>query len=149
MAAARVGVAVIASAAVTSEWWLAPLSPDAGLLQRQITCSALQDEHGAELRRITQGKQTFTDGEAWRPQFTALEYAKRGIGIANSLHTMRLARDKNLVIDGKVTFENVDYEQAGKLWLELGKKRGIDVAWGGDFKSVDSVHFSCPYQGVK
>jgi hypothetical protein len=91
----------------------------------------------------------FTDGEAWRPQFAAVEYAKRGMGIPNSLHTLRLARDKNLVIDGKVSFTPADYKLAGDIWKEVGPIFKIEAAWGGDFKSVDAVHFSCVWQGVK
>jgi hypothetical protein len=89
------------------------------------------------------------DGESRRTAEQAAANAHKGIGIANSLHIIGLARDKFVVIDGKVTFDPNDYLQAGVLWEELGKGFNIPTAWGGRWQSVDAVHFSCAYKGVK
>jgi D-alanyl-D-alanine carboxypeptidase len=129
-----------------------PVSPpadDHSLVAKQATCSRLHAIHELELYRRTNGSHVFTDGEAWRPVETARMYAARGDGISNSLHTKRLARDRNLFIDGKLATTKAEYKLAGDIWKEVGKAANIDVAWGGDFTSVDSPHFSCPHGGVK
>ena len=83
-------------------------------------------------------------GEVYRPPYTAAEYAKRGIGVANSVHTLKLAADLVLSIDGKVTFENSDYAPLAQKWLTLHD----DARAGHYFASVDSVHFSFEHNGV-
>lgn len=91
----------------------------------------------------------FTPGEAWRPTWVAKTYAAKGMGIAQSLHTKRLAFDNNLVLGGKVTFDPKDYVLAGLIWEKIGPVFGIKPAWGGRFSSVDAVHFSCEWEGYK
>lgn len=87
---------------------------------------------------------TLTLGEAWRTPEQAEWNAQRGIGVAHSLHTERLAIDLNLFKDG-VLITTVDgYRPLGNYWKGLN-----DLArWGGDFKSPDSDHFSLTWQGI-
>lgn len=84
-------------------------------------------------------------GEAWRTREQAEKYAKEGKGIANSLHTLRLAVDLNLFHPetGAYLTDAADYEFAGRFWKSLGG------AWGGDFASRDANHFSLAYEGRK
>lgn len=89
-----------------------------------------------------------TIGEAHRPQFTAIEYAKRGLGIKNSLHCDKLAIDLFLFKDGKWLQSFADYVPMAKYWLSLGT-HDIKTTWGGHFKKVDCVHFSVEYMGRK
>jgi hypothetical protein len=89
----------------------------------------------------------FKAGEAFRTEWQALEYAKKGIGVANSLHTKSLAWDKFVFVNNQVSFKPEDYKVAGEHWEALGKKYGIETAWGGRFN--DAVHFSCSYKGIK
>jgi hypothetical protein len=91
----------------------------------------------------------FTDGEALRPQWVAIENSKRGIGIVNSLHVKGLARDKYLFVAGKYSDSPKDYVLAGVIWEAIGPSFGVKTYWGGRFSTIDAVHFSCGYQGVK
>ncbi len=80
----------------------------------------------------------------YRPPYTAEEYERRGVGIANSVHTKKLAVDLILSINGKVTFENADYTPLAEKWLTVhGSARA-----GHYFASVDSGHFSFEHEGV-
>jgi hypothetical protein len=82
-----------------------------------------------------------TFGEAYRtPEQAALD-AKKGSGIAHSLHTDRLAVDLNLFISGVYQGDTEAYEPMGVYWESLGG------AWGGRFKRADGNHFSLAYQG--
>lgn len=84
-------------------------------------------------------------GEVYRPPFTAAEYARQGKGIRNSAHTKKLAADLFLVIDGKVTWDNDDYEELAHKWETMH-----DLAYAGHyFRNRDSVHFSFEHNGVK
>ena len=86
-----------------------------------------------------------TFGEAWRtPQQAALN-AKAGIGIANSLHTQRLAVDLNLWQGGQYITDPTAYKPLGDQWKTMHEL----ACWGGDFKSVDADHFSMTFGGVK
>lgn len=86
-----------------------------------------------------------TYGEAYRtPEQAALNAAK-GTGIANSLHTQRLAVDLNLFKDGQFLQQKEDYAPLGAYWKSLDP----DCCWGGDFSRPDSDHFSLTWQGVK
>lgn len=84
-----------------------------------------------------------TLGEAYRPRETAAIYAKRGIGIKDSLHTQRLAIDLNLFIDGVYRADTEAYRSLGVFWKNLDPKN----RWGGDFKDgkgrpkPDGCHF--------
>lgn len=88
-----------------------------------------------------------TLGEAWRPRATAEYYAKKGIGIKNSLHTKRLAIDINLFKNGKYLTSTKAYTKLGEWWEKQGEKYKVVTAWGGRFK--DGGHFSLSHKGVK
>ncbi len=135
------------AAAIGSVFFLPPDDESSALVDYQRRCTLAQSFHDSYIPKVTNGRMFFTDGESWRPEITALAYAKQGIGIKNSLHTKRLARDKNLVVNGKVSFAGADYQLAGEIWEAIGPAFGVQTAWGGRFG--DSVHFSCAWQGVK
>lgn len=86
-----------------------------------------------------------TFGEAWRSPQEAARDAATGAGIANSLHTQRLAVDLNLWKDGTYTPNPVDYKPLGDYWKQLNPIN----AWGGDFHTVDADHFSMSFGGRK
>ena len=89
---------------------------------------------------------TLTFGEAYRTPEQAALNAKNGTGIANSLHTKRLAIDFNVFVDGKYLTKSEDLRELGEYWKSLNPKN----AWGGDFKTnPDGNHFSQSYGGVK
>jgi len=117
------------------------------LVEYQARCNYAHAWFDQYIVTASSGRLRFTDGEAWRPQITAIAYAKQGLGIANSLHTQRLARDKNLIKDGKYTGNPVDYREAGEIWEAIGPKFGVQTAWGGRFN--DANHFSCAWGDVK
>lgn len=84
-----------------------------------------------------------TLGEAWRPDFLALEYAKRKMGVMYSLHSLRLAVDLNYFVEGKYQRRSEAYRVLGEKWESMGG------AWGGRFKRPDGNHFSLEHNGVK
>ena len=85
-----------------------------------------------------------TFGEAYRTPEQAKLNAKSGAGIANSLHTQRLAVDFNLFINGQYQTSTEAYTPLGEYWESLG---GV---WGGRFKTrPDGNHFSLEHNGVK
>lgn len=124
-----------------------PKAESSELVAYQRKCTLAQDWHTLYMHKATKGRMGFTDGEAHRPPELAALYAKQGKGIANSLHIKRLARDKILVLDGKITFEPTHYAMAGEAWEQGAGAFGVQPAWGGRFG--DAVHFSCAWQGVK
>lgn len=87
-----------------------------------------------------------TAGELYRtPQQAALN-AQSGAGIANSLHTQRLAVDLQLFINGVYQTNAAAYRPLGDYWKTLDP----DCAWGGDFqKLVDADHFSLSWNGIQ
>ena len=88
-------------------------------------------EHGYEL----------TLGEAYRTPEQAALNAASGKGIANSLHTVRLAIDLNLFKDGKWLQNTEDHKPLGEYWESIGG------AWGGRFR--DGNHYSLEHEGRK
>ena len=84
-----------------------------------------------------------TFGEAYRTPEQAQLNAKSGKGIANSLHTQRLAVDFNLFINGQYQTDSAAYKPLGEVWESLGG------AWGGRFSRPDGNHFSLEHNGVK
>lgn len=85
-----------------------------------------------------------TYGEAYRTPEQAAMNAKKGSGIANSLHTQRLAVDFNLFINGQYQDKSEAYLPLGEYWESLGG------SWGGRFKSnPDGNHFSLEHNGVR
>ncbi len=90
-------------------------------------------DHGLEL----------TFGEAYRTPEQAALNAKNGTGIANSLHTKRLAVDLNLFIEGEYMTSSEAYRPLGEKWEDLGG------AWGGRFHKPDGNHFSLEWEGIR
>jgi hypothetical protein len=126
---------------------IAPSEDASALVAYQAQCNYAHAWFDKYIVDKSNGAIRITDGEAWRPQITALAYAKQGIGIANSLHIQRLARDKNFILNGKYTGNPADYKEAGEIWEAIGPSFGLDTAWGGRFN--DANHFSCAWKGVK
>ncbi len=87
-----------------------------------------------------------TFGDAYRSPEQAKANAAAGSGIANSLHTQRLAIDLNLFKDGIYVTDSAAYKPLGDFW------KGLDAGccWGGDFVTrADGNHFSIQHNGVK
>ncbi len=91
------------------------------------------DEHGFRV----------TFGEAYRTPEQAALNAKKGSGIANSLHTQRLAVDLNLFVNGDYQAQSAAYLPLGEFWESIGG------SWGGRFKKPDGNHFSLEHDGVR
>ncbi|EMV5777726.1 M15 family metallopeptidase, partial [Escherichia coli] len=81
--------------------------------------------------------------EAYRTPEQAALNAKSGKGIRNSLHTLRLAVDFNLFINGKYQADTDAYRPLGEYWESIGG------TWGGRFSRADGNHFSLEHNGVK
>ena len=84
-----------------------------------------------------------TLGEAYRTPEQAALNAKTGAGIANSVHTQRLAMDLNLFKDGKFLTNSEDHKLLGEYWKALHPLN----RWGGDFKRPDGNHYSMTHEG--
>ncbi|HFO5822228.1 TPA: M15 family metallopeptidase, partial [Escherichia coli] len=84
-----------------------------------------------------------TFGEAYRTPEQAALNAKSGKGIRNSLHTLRLAVDFNLFINGKYQADTDAYRPLGEYWESIGG------TWGGRFSRADGNHFSLEHNGMK
>ncbi|EEY3208761.1 M15 family metallopeptidase [Escherichia coli] len=84
-----------------------------------------------------------TFGEAYRTPKQAALNAKTGKGIRNSLHTLRLAVDFNLFINGEYQTDTDAYRPLGEYWESIGG------TWGGRFSRADGNHFSLEHNGVK
>lgn len=86
-----------------------------------------------------------TEGEGYRTAEQAALNAQHGIGIANSLHGLRLAMDFDLFKDGMYLTASADYKFLGDYWKTLDP----ECCWGGDFESKDGDHFSLSWGGIK
>lgn len=86
-----------------------------------------------------------TFGEAYRTPEQAALNAKTGAGIANSLHTSRLAVDLNLFVNGNYIMGTEAYKPLGDYWKSLDP----EASWGGDFSRPDGNHFSLSHNGVR
>lgn len=85
-----------------------------------------------------------TFGWAYRPPEFSELYAKMKVGIANSLHELRLAVDLNLFRDGVYLTQTEHYKPLGDHWKSLRPEN----AWGGDFQTnPDGNHFSRAWEG--
>lgn len=91
----------------------------------------------------TQPGYSLSFGEAYRTLEQAALDAQKGIGIRNSLHTVKLAVDLNLFVDGVFQSNLPAYEPMGVYWESLGG------SWGGRFSSPDADHFSLAFAGLK
>lgn len=95
---------------------------------------------------LAQKGYSVTLGEAYRTEEQAKLNAAAGVGIANSLHNLRLAIDLNLFQGATYLTRSEDYRVAGEIWKSLN----TDNRWGGDFKTLpDGNHFSMTHEGVE
>ena len=87
-----------------------------------------------------------TFGDAYRSPDQAKANAAAGAGIANSLHTQRLAIDLNLFKDGLYLTDSAQHAPLGAYWKSLHPL----CCWGGDFKPrADGNHYSITHDGRK
>lgn len=86
--------------------------------------------------------------ELYRPPEMAALYAEQNKGIRNSLHCSSLAIDAYFSIDGKVTFDPEDYEEAGRYWESLHPLCCAGVFFKGKV-ARDAGHFSISHGGRK
>lgn len=86
-----------------------------------------------------------TFGEAYRTPEQAAFNARAGSGIVNSQHTLRMAIDLNLYINGVYQTTTEAYLPLGVFWKSLHP----ECAWGGDFSKPDGNHFSLQHNGVR
>lgn len=90
-------------------------------------------------------------GECYRSPEQAALNAQHGVGIANSLHILRLAIDLQLFKDGQYLTKSEDYRPLGEYWKTLDP----EAAWGGDFRDAkgdpkpDGDHFSLSFRGIR
>ncbi len=84
-----------------------------------------------------------TFGEAYRTPEQAALNARKGSGVANSLHTQRLAVDLNLFVGGVYQTSSSAYRPLGEYWESIGG------SWGGRFSKPDGNHFSLEHNGVR
>lgn len=90
-----------------------------------------------------------TLGEAYRTPQQAQWNAEHGKGIAKSLHTLRLAIDLNLFVNGEFRTDLESYRPLGEYWKTLDPL----ARWGGDFRDAhgnqnpDANHFSLTWDG--
>ena len=86
---------------------------------------------------------TFSD--AYRSPEAAAINAQNKTGIANSLHTQRLAIDLNLFRSGALLSSVADYLPLGKYWESIDPL----CTWGGRFSKPDADHFSMTRDGIR
>jgi hypothetical protein len=115
----------------------------------QARCSQAVAYFITQIPRIDQGRHQVALGEAHRPEWVAAQYARKGIGIAESLHTKKLAIDLLLFVDGVYQSQPEAYQPLAELWLQVAPAFGVVPAAGFYFKSRDAVHFSCSWEGFK
>ncbi len=82
-------------------------------------------------------------GELERSRAQAAANAVTGKGIANSLHTQRLAIDLHLFRDGRYLQATEDHKPLGEFWESLHPL----ARWGGRFG--DGNHYSIEHEGRK
>jgi hypothetical protein len=138
--------ALVTAGAVAAANMLPDLSDDPKLSEYQQQCTSAMAHFISEVPKL--GPYRITFGEAWRPAWVAVTYAKRGMGISNSLHTQRLAFDLNLIKNGKYTDNPEDYKPLAEAWIVIGRTFHVEPAAGYYFRSRDAVHFSCAWNGV-
>lgn len=86
---------------------------------------------------MTDNGYEYTYGEAYRPPEMAAIYAKRGIGIKNSLHTKKLALDLNLFRDGKYLSSTESHKIFGEWW----EQQHSHCRWGGRYGDGNHYEF--------
>jgi hypothetical protein len=86
-----------------------------------------------------------TAGEFYRTPEQAALNARKGVGIATSLHTQRLAVDFQLFRNNLYLPDSAAHAPLGAFWKSLG----ADCSWGGDFSKPDGGHYSISHNGVR
>lgn len=99
---------------------------------------------GGLLEHIYEQGYECTLGEAYRTPEQAALNAQKGIGISNSVHTLRLAIDINLFKDGKLMEDSIAHKPFGDWWVAQNPL----CRWGGDFSKPDGNHYSLFHNGV-
>ena len=90
-----------------------------------------------------------TLAEAYRTPEQAALNVKNASGIANSLHTQRLAIDLNLFKDGVYLTDSASHKKFGDWWKTQATPE-CETCWGGDFKNMqDGNHYSIAHGGFK
>lgn len=101
------------------------------------------------IQHIYESGYEVTLGEAYRTPEQAALNAKKSSGIANSLHTQRLAVDLNLFKDGVYLTDSASHKQFGDWWKAQTTPE-CECNWGGDFKNMqDGNHYSISHGGYK
>jgi hypothetical protein len=139
---AAVGAALVAAAA--SVGMLPPPKDDPALSRYQQRCAQALSFFIGRIPQAYPNLQV-TLGEAHRPTWVAAEYARRGMGIATSLHTQRLAVDLMLFENGVYQTNGERYRPLAVLWKAVAPAFGVVPGAGIDFN--DGNHFSCAWQG--
>ena len=84
-----------------------------------------------------------TCNEFYRTTEQAALNAKKGTGIADSVHTKKLAADLNLFKGGAYLTDSADHKPLGDYWKTLHPLN----RWGGDFSRPDGNHYSMSHEG--
>ncbi len=148
MSAAKKAVVTAATgAAALAIGAFIPAPDDPSLSGYQRRCANALSVFVSQIPRIDRGQYSVSYGEAFRPQSVAAAYARQGVGIANSLHTQRLAIDLNLFIDGEFQTSSEAHRPLADLWLAMGKQLGVEPAAGYYFN--DGNHYSCAWGNRK
>jgi hypothetical protein len=94
-----------------------------------------------------------TLGEAWRTSEQAAIYAKKKIGILNSLHRERLAIDLNIFKGNEYLTDGQKFREIGKFWCSLDPRNRWGGDWDGDGvqdpSDRDGNHFEMRKEGGK
>lgn len=101
---------------------------------------------GRLIAHATEQGYALTFGEAFRSPEEAQRLQRLGLGIATSLHTVRLAIDLNLFLDGEYQTRSEAYKPLGEWW-EAQSTPGLICAWGGRFSTPDGNHFAMQHDG--
>lgn len=96
---------------------------------------------GQLIAEATRRGYALTFGEAYRSPEEAARLAKAGKGIANSLHTVKLAIDLNLFKDGVYLSSAEAHRPLGEWW----EAQHPLCRWGGRFN--DGNHYSVTHGG--
>jgi hypothetical protein len=143
-------VATVSGALIAGVAWLPEsieLTPSLSAYQQ--SCARALGYFETQIARIEDGKYSITSGEAWRPPFMARVYASQGKGIANSLHSVRLARDYNLFVNGVYRTDSEAHKPLAEFWMQIGPQFGIKPSAGYYFEKQDGNHYGCQWGNVK